>query len=61
LARNPLAANMVLLGAPVQTGNLPVRADTVREAIRKKTKAAFADSNVKAFDLGFSVAQAQAS
>jgi len=57
-AGNPLAVNMVLLGALIQTGKLPIQAEAVRDAILKKTKKAFADSNIRAFDLGFSGAQA---
>lgn len=55
-AGNELAMNMVLLGALIQTGKLPISADTVKEAIRRKTKAAFLDSNLKAFELGFRAA-----
>ena len=56
-AGNPLAVNMVLLGALTQTEILPMSADSVREAMRRKTKAAFLDSNLKAFDLGFDAAR----
>ena len=52
-AGNIMALNMVLLGALVQTGTLPVTAETVREAILTKTKKSFADMNAKAFELGF--------
>ena len=47
---------MVLLGALTQTGVLPFEAGTVKEAMRRKTKKAFLDSNLKAFDLGFAEA-----
>ena len=57
-AGNPLSVNMVLLGALTQTGILPMSAETVKEAMQRKTKAAFLDSNLKAFDLGFGAAQA---
>ena len=57
-AGNPLAVNMVLLGALTQTSVLPMSADTVKEAMARKTKPAFLDSNLKAFDLGFTAAQA---
>jgi indolepyruvate ferredoxin oxidoreductase, beta subunit len=56
-AGNELAVNMVLLGALIQTGKLPVKPETVKEAIRSKTKQAFVEVNLKAFDLGFSAAQ----
>ena len=46
----------ILLGALTQTGILPFAADTVKEAMRRKTKKAFLDSNLKAFDLGYATA-----
>ena len=55
-AGNVLAVNMVLLGALVQTGVLPLTVDQIKEAMKRKTKAAFLDSNIKAFELGFSAA-----
>ena len=55
-AGNIMSLNIVLLGALCQTGLLPLTADTVREAIRTRTKQAFADVNLKAFDLGFQAA-----
>ncbi|MBI5589163.1 MAG: indolepyruvate oxidoreductase subunit beta [Deltaproteobacteria bacterium] len=58
-AGNVLSVNMVLLGALIQTGILPVTADNVKTAIRTKTKAAFVDINIKAFDLGFETASGQ--
>jgi indolepyruvate ferredoxin oxidoreductase beta subunit len=56
-AGNVLAVNMVLLGALIQTGVLPLTADPVREAMRRKTKAAFLDVNLKAFGLGHAAAR----
>ncbi len=56
-AGNELAVNMVLLGALIQTGKLPVKAETVKEVIRNKTKQAFVESNIKAFELGLFAAQ----
>ena len=52
-AGNPLAVNMVLLGALTQTSVLPMSADTVKEAMARKTKPAFQEINLAAFDLGF--------
>ena len=57
-AGNPLGVNMVLLGALTQVGVLPLSVDEVKEAMRTKTKKAFLDSNLKAFDLGFAAAEA---
>jgi len=56
-AGNPLGVNMVLLGALTQAGVLPLSVDEVKEAMRTKTKKAFLDSNLKAFDLGFAAAE----
>jgi len=57
-AGNSLSVNMVLLGALIQTGVLPLSVEEVKEAMGTKTKKAFLDSNLKAFDLGFSAAGA---
>ena len=56
-AGNELSVNMVLLGALIRTGKLPIRAETVKEAIGSKTKQAFVESNIRAFDLGYCAAQ----
>jgi indolepyruvate ferredoxin oxidoreductase beta subunit len=56
-AGNVLSVNMVLLGALIQTGVLPLAAETVKEAMGRKTKKAFLDSNLKAFDLGYEAAR----
>ena len=56
-AGNPLSVNMVLLGALTQTGVLPLSVEQVREAMKTKTKKAFLDSNLKAFDLGYAAAE----
>jgi indolepyruvate ferredoxin oxidoreductase beta subunit len=52
-AGNVLAVNMVLLGALIQTGKIPLTKETVQEAIRTKTKKAFVELNLKAFELGY--------
>jgi indolepyruvate ferredoxin oxidoreductase beta subunit len=56
-AGNVLSVNMVLLGALIQTQTVPLSTETVKEAITKRTRKAFVESNLKAFDLGFSAAQ----
>ena len=56
-AGNVMAVNMVLLGALIQTGILPLSADDVKAAINERTKQAFIEINQKAFDLGFSAAE----
>ncbi len=55
-AGSVLAVNMVLLGALIQTGILPVTAENVQEAIKTRTRQAFVDMNLKAFQLGFEAA-----
>ncbi len=55
-AGNVLAVNMVLLGALIQTDVLPLSVDNVKEAMKRKTKKEFLDSNLKAFEIGFSAA-----
>lgn len=57
-AGNDLSVNMVLLGALIQTGILPINADQIRDAIKTRTKAQLADINIRAFDLGFRAAEA---
>lgn len=56
-AGNVLSVNMVLLGALIQTHTVPLSAENIREAIMTRTRKAFVDSNLKAFELGFSTAQ----
>lgn len=55
-AGSPMALNMVLMGALIQTGILPISAEHIKQAIATKTKAAFIDINQRAFDLGFEAA-----
>jgi indolepyruvate ferredoxin oxidoreductase beta subunit len=59
-AGNFMSLNMVLLGSLIQTGIIPLSADTVKEAIRTTTKKAFVDINIKAFELGFEAAASAA-
>jgi indolepyruvate ferredoxin oxidoreductase beta subunit len=56
-AGSTLAVNMVLLGATMQTGKIPVSSENVKEAIRTKVKPAFVEINLKAFELGFAAAR----
>jgi indolepyruvate ferredoxin oxidoreductase, beta subunit len=56
-AGNVLSVNMVLLGALTQTGVLPLTAEHVKAAMRRKTKPAFLDGNLKAFEMGVAAAQ----
>jgi indolepyruvate ferredoxin oxidoreductase beta subunit len=56
-AGNVMSLNMVLLGAVIQTGTLPLSGECVKEAIRTTTKATFQEINLAAFDLGYAAAQ----
>jgi len=56
-AENVLGVNMVLLGALIQTGVLPLTVEQVKEAMTRKTKKSFLESNLKAFQLGFETAE----
>jgi indolepyruvate ferredoxin oxidoreductase beta subunit len=56
-AGNVMALNMVLLGALIQTGLLPITVDQAQTAIRTKTKADLAEVNLKAFGLGAEAAR----
>lgn len=56
-AGNVMAVNMVLLGSLIQTAILPLSPESVREAIRKITKTAFIEINLRAFELGFAAAK----
>ncbi len=55
-AHNPLGTNMVLLGALVRTGIIPLSVEAVHKAMENTTKKAFLESNLKAFDLGYEAA-----
>lgn len=55
-AGNVMSVNIVLLGALIRTGILPISAENLKEAIQTKTKKAFVDINLKAFELGFEAA-----
>ncbi|MCK9363451.1 MAG: indolepyruvate oxidoreductase subunit beta [Syntrophales bacterium] len=50
-----LSLNMVMLGALAGTGLIPVSADMLKQTISEKTKKAFLEMNLKAFDLGYAV------
>jgi indolepyruvate ferredoxin oxidoreductase beta subunit len=56
-AGNPLSLNMVMLGALIGSGTIPVTEKAMKETISTTTKKAFLESNLKAFDLGREVAR----
>ena len=51
-AGNPLSLNMVMLGALIGSGAVPVTMESMKETISNATKQAFLESNLKAFDFG---------
>lgn len=51
-AGNPLSLNMVMLGALIGSGTIPIGAEDMKKTISASTKKAFLESNLKAFDLG---------
>jgi len=56
-AGSALAVNMVLLGALMAAGSLPVSAEQVLEMIRSRTNPKFLESNLRAFKLGEAAAR----
>ena len=56
-AGNPMTVNIVLLGALMQTKTLMLSKESVQQAIKIRTKKAFVDMNLRAFDLGFKAAE----
>ena len=56
-AGNSLSLNMVMLGALIGSGSVPVTAEVMKETISTSTKKAFLESNLKAFDLGMAAAK----
>ncbi|MBW2616907.1 MAG: 2-oxoacid:acceptor oxidoreductase family protein, partial [Deltaproteobacteria bacterium] len=54
---NPLALNMVMLGALIGSGTIPIGAEDMKKVLSTSTKKAFLESNLKAFDQGMEKAQ----
>jgi indolepyruvate ferredoxin oxidoreductase beta subunit len=52
-AGSTLSANIVVLGALARSGALPISRKAFEKTIGTKTKKAFVEANLKAFDLGF--------
>jgi len=50
-----LSLNMVMLGALAGGGMIPISAEMLKQTMREKTKKAFLEMNLKAFDLGYAV------
>lgn len=51
-AGNPLSLNMVMLGALIGSGTIPIDAEAMKKVLSTSTKKAFLESNLKAFDMG---------
>ena len=49
---NPLALNMVMLGALIGSGTVPVGAVEMKNILSTSTKKAFLETNLRAFDIG---------
>ena len=56
-AGSPMTMNIVLVGALIQSKALALPREKVEQAIRNRTKEAFVEMNLKAFDLGFQAAE----
>jgi indolepyruvate ferredoxin oxidoreductase beta subunit len=56
-AGSPMSVNIVLLGALIESGSLGFTKENVIEAIKRRTKKAFLDKNLNAFELGFVASQ----
>ena len=54
---NPLSLNMVMLGALIGSGTIPIGAEEMKKVLSASTKKAFLESNLKAFDLGMEKAK----
>jgi len=51
LLKDSPGKDMVMLGALVQTGTVPLGPESFQKVIRQKTKQAFVEMNLKAFGL----------
>ena len=49
---NALSLNMVMLGALIGSGTIPIGAEAMKKILSTSTKKAFLESNLKAFDMG---------
>ena len=57
---NPLSLNMVMLGALIGSGTIPIGATEMKKVLETSTKKAFLESNLKAFDMGMEQANGEA-
>ncbi len=56
-AGNPLGVNMVMLGALMAEGDIPLTEASLRKAIETRTKKAFVEANMKCFERGMQAAK----
>lgn len=56
-AGNPLGVNMVMLGALMAEGDIPLTEASLRKAIESRTKKAFVEANMKCFERGMQAAK----
>ncbi len=52
-AGSEMSQNMVILGALLKHGEIPIKVETMQDLIRSRTKKAFRDINLKAFEMGY--------
>lgn len=52
-AQNPLGLNMVMLGAFIGLGEVPITLDIMKKVVSEGTKKQFLESNLKALELGY--------
>jgi indolepyruvate ferredoxin oxidoreductase beta subunit len=56
-AGSSLTQNTVLIGVSAASGRLPIRKESIIEALRELVPATHVDMNVKAFELGYKSAK----
>jgi len=54
-AGSELSQNMVILGALFKHGGLPIDPEIMRDLIKTRTKKAFREVNIRAFELGYNL------
>jgi len=59
-AGSQLSANIVMLGALLGTGRIPIKAETIKEAIKERFPRQ-AENNLRAFELGYAACQQEMS
>lgn len=57
-AGSAVTLNVVMVGASAAAGKLPIKAETLREALRELVPAKHLDINVRAFELGYGAVKA---